>query len=564
MGSSFDTPRFGYVGIAIAVILLAALFRLSHLGSIPPGLFGDEAANGLVAASIRRLEQFPVYVEEPEETKWGSREPLYHYLMAGVFSAFGENATAIRLTSALVGIATVAVFLLVCLRLFDRRAAMLTAILLAVGKWHVIASRIGLRAILVPLWIVLVLWALEAAVRNRTLDRAIIFGVVLGLGFYTYPAFWVVPFCLVLVWMASRRNEATTRNGQRSAWSLLLIGTAAALVTMLPLIRYAAEKPDYFFARVARAGAFGADDRERTESLRDNAQKVLFMLHFRGDRNPRHDIPGEPLLDPLSGVLFLVGLYQVGKRAGLDHTRQVGLFAFWLLPLLPSALADSAPHALRALGAAPSVYLIAGLGWSRLSRVRIVGPIIALLAGIAIVGINYRDYFQRWATNPAVIAGFNTDAARFFEYIAEAAKTEDVYVSEYVYTSPQLRFLGLQTPDAWQTIADETAFVAHADRHRDRLFVSDGAEVNALIEWLYEKKAEVVGRYSVPSEGKGRIYRVRSEDLRKSLDDIDMRVIRRILDRSSSDAGRGWPDATPSCQAETRDGHSLHRETGEG
>lgn len=515
---------------ATVIVLLAAFFRLHRLDSIPPGLFGDEAANGLVAASIRRGEQFPVYVEEPEETKWGSREPLYHYSMAGVFSVFGEDATTIRLTSVLVGIATVAVFFLLCLRLFDLRIATFASILLAVGKWHVIASRIGLRAILVPLWIVLVLTALESAARNRTVPRATLLGVVLGLGFYTYPSFWMIPPCLILVWLAARKDEASPPDdpGRKASWPFLLASTAAALITMAPLIRYAVEKPDYYFARITRAGTF-AEDHEERESLRDNVQRVLFMLHFRGDRNPRHDIPGEPLLDPLTGVLFLVGLYQVGKGVGLDRSRRVGLLAFWLLPLVPSALADSAPHALRALGAAPAVCLIAGLGWSRVSRLRIVGPIVALAAGVAIAGINHRDYFQRWAANPAVIAGFNTDAIRFFEYIAEAAKTQDVYVSEYVYTSPQLRFLGLRSPSAWQPIADESAFVVRGGQTRDRLFVSDVAEVNALIEWLYGERAEVIHRYSVPEGGRGEVYRVRSNELRRSLDDVDATVIRRVL-----------------------------------
>jgi hypothetical protein len=262
------------------------------------------------------------------------------------------------------------------------------------------------------------------------------------------------------------------------------------------------------------------------------------MLHFRGDQNPRHNLPGEPLLDPVTGVLFLVGLYQVGKRAGLDRTRQVGLIAFWLLPLLPSALADSAPHALRALGAAPAVYLIAAFGWARLSRLRVVGPIVALAVGVAIVGVNFRDYFHRWATNPAVFAGFNTDAVRFFEYISAAAKTQDVYVSHYVYTSPQLRFLGLQSPDAWQPIADETAFIAHQGQNRDRLFVSDVAEVNALIERLYRGKVEVISRYSVPGGGAGRIYRVPADSLETSLGAMEAGLTRAILGRGIATTGR--------------------------
>jgi hypothetical protein len=161
--------------------------------------------------------------------------------------------------------------------------------------------------------------------------------------------------------------------------------------------------------------------------------------------------------------------------------------------------------------------------------VRVIGPIVALAAGVAILGTNYRDYFRRWASNPAVVAGFNTGAVRFFEYIAEAAKTQDVYVSQYVYTSPQLRFLGLRTPNAWQPIADENAFVARGGRNRDRLFVSDVPEVNALIEQLYDGKLEVISRYSVPGGSSGRVYRVSSESLRTSLDEAEAAMVGAVL-----------------------------------
>ena len=74
--------------------------------------------------------------------------------------------------------------------------------------------------------------------------------------------------------------------------------------------------------------------------LLDNAQRVLLMLHVRGDNNPRHNIPGAPQLDPITGALFVVGLLLVLRGSGLDAPRRVGVLAFWLLPLVPSAVSD--------------------------------------------------------------------------------------------------------------------------------------------------------------------------------------------------------------------------------
>src|SRR5262245_2240837 len=69
------------------VVALAVLYRTYALDLIPPGLFGDEAADGLVAAEIYDGHAFPLFIEEPAAIKWSSREPLYHYLVAAVFAA---------------------------------------------------------------------------------------------------------------------------------------------------------------------------------------------------------------------------------------------------------------------------------------------------------------------------------------------------------------------------------------------------------------------------------------------------------------------------------------------
>ena len=40
--------------------------------------------------------------------------------------------------------------------------------------------------------------------------------------------------------------------------------------------------------------------------LIDSFVKHLLMFNFRGDPNPRHNIPYDPMLDPLTGALFIV------------------------------------------------------------------------------------------------------------------------------------------------------------------------------------------------------------------------------------------------------------------
>ena len=74
----------------------------------------------------------------------GSREPLYHYWMAAVFRFFGVSQTSARLASALAGIATVVAFHALCRQWLGGHTAFIAAALLAVARWHVTMSRVGL------------------------------------------------------------------------------------------------------------------------------------------------------------------------------------------------------------------------------------------------------------------------------------------------------------------------------------------------------------------------------------------------------------------------------------
>lgn len=530
------------VRLLAPVLLLTALatfFRLHQLDTLPPGLFGDEAANGLQAAAILQGERLPIYIEEP--TKWGSREPMYHYLMAGVFAVFGISAMAVRLTSALIGMATVPLFYAVCRLVWGPRVALLAGALLAVMRWHVGVSRIGLRAVLAPLWVVLTLLALSTLLRHRTRRAAIALGIALGLGFYTYPAYWVVPPALLILLAAAVRRAGLHAVHHILPLAALALGTA--LVVAAPLIRYAIAKPDYFFARAARTATMSGNVSAGGASLRDNVQKVLFMLHLRGDANARHNLPNRPMLDPVTGGLFLLGLAELARRsAGREGESgeetgiaRVGALVFWLLPLLPSALSDSAPHALRAAGAIPAVCLISALGLAALMRLTgsrrtlAVGPATAAL--VAVSAFNYHAYFRQWGSSPAVAASFNADAVRFFGYCAGLAVANDLYASPRVSGAPQIRFLNLARHEAWHAL-DEGALVASGGAARDRVYASEAPALNALIEELYPH-AELLGKYTWEGHRTGRIYRVRAADLKASLDERQRALVRLLIEGST-------------------------------
>ncbi|MCX6019330.1 MAG: hypothetical protein NTZ50_12675, partial [Chloroflexi bacterium] len=86
----------------LLIMLIGAALRLCHIGALPPGLYHDEAFYGLDAAGVLNGNLaiwFPAN---------NGREGLFIYLLAASVAALGHTALALRLTAALIGIATIA------------------------------------------------------------------------------------------------------------------------------------------------------------------------------------------------------------------------------------------------------------------------------------------------------------------------------------------------------------------------------------------------------------------------------------------------------------------------
>jgi 4-amino-4-deoxy-L-arabinose transferase-like glycosyltransferase len=507
------------VALLVLVAAAAIFFRLHRIDEVPQGLFIDEAQDALDAAAIRRGESFPVMVEAGQ-VKGRTREPMLHYLMAGVFAVAGTSTHSIRLTVGLIGIVTVVLYYLLCDRLVGTRVAALAALFLAFSRWHVTMSRVGVRAVLTPLFIVLASLALERLVRRRSLSAAIVFGAVMGLGFYTYIAFWIVPFALV----ASTAVALATRSVrlQRSDVRLAAAALASFLIVMGPLLHYAATRPDYYFARSLRLSESLRASDDRGAELLDHVQQALFELHLRGDSAPMYNIPGEPLLDPVMGIVFLAGLYVVLKKFPLHPARHFALLAFWLLPLTPAILASPfGSAAMRSIGSVLSVCAIAAIGLDRVARLvagrRRLASIALLTAALAgSAAWNYRSYFQVWGQREDIAGSFTPDVTRFYAFSADLAAAADVYLSPYLYNTPNFLFFRLERPVPLQLLDGAAALTASEAQPRDRVFIVDAAPVAAMIQRLYPDH-QVVARYAVWGRSDGLVLRVAGGQLRRDL-----------------------------------------------
>src|SRR3954462_6504166 len=153
--------RHSYLVAVVAITLLAAFVRLYRIETFPPGLHGDEAWTGLDARRVLKEGWIGVYVGSALGQPSG---PLYW--TAAVFKVIGDGVLQLRLSMALLGIATVPLTYWAAQQMFDRRTALVSAVLMAFMGWHILFSRTAFMVTAQPLVEVVFLGLLFSAYKR--------------------------------------------------------------------------------------------------------------------------------------------------------------------------------------------------------------------------------------------------------------------------------------------------------------------------------------------------------------------------------------------------------------
>ncbi len=331
--------------------LLAAILRLYSLDRLPPGLYRDEAFNGLDALNVI-AGQRPVFFEANN-----GREPLFIYLTAASISLLGRSPLAVRLVAALLGTLTVPASYAMARQWLDRQGAVLTALLTAISFWHLNLSRIGFRAVGLPLFSALTLCFLARGLRRGRLSDFGLSGLFLGISLYTYLAARFLPLVLVawIVLSVLRRRPVN--------WAGYAALLAVALVIASPLLAYAGQHLDAFLSRSYQVSVLNPaiNQGDPGGTLLRHVIKTLGMFNLRGDFIPRHNMPLRPVFDPAMGIAFLLGLVLSVRSVWREPERGL-LVIFVLLMLVPTVMAEDAPHFLRSAGVLPVLFVFPALG----------------------------------------------------------------------------------------------------------------------------------------------------------------------------------------------------------
>ena len=459
LGGRLGYPSRTFVfSLLLIIILLALFFRLFHFSSLPFGTWFDEAEAGIQARRILQDPTFrPVFWEAINLPA-----PLL-YLFVFSFRLFGVSTPALRVISVLFGLGAVLFAYLFGRELGGRRWGLLLAFLVATMRWHVNFSRIAMTGIDTPFFEFAVLYFGLRASRSSRLQAIAWTGVFLGLGLSFYGAFRLFLLALILFvlgWILVTRIKglrAAAPSDQSSLLSrqvalrlgLLLVATWLAA---MPVAQFAWRHSEVFWLRTRTVSVLeNRDEPNLARALLQNTKKHLLMFNYRGDNNGRHNLPGAPMLDRLTAVLFAMGL-------GLAIARRDFASMFFLL-LLALGLAGGiftldfeAPQALRSIAALPAVVYFIALSldaiWLEFKwGAQITQPrysLILVAIGLGVIAVsNGAIYFGRQANDHAVWRAFSTAETLVGKKMSELGPDPIYYLSPVFTDHPSIRFHAL-------------------------------------------------------------------------------------------------------------------------
>ncbi|OGG00030.1 hypothetical protein A2153_05785 [Candidatus Gottesmanbacteria bacterium RBG_16_38_7b] len=372
--------------ILIAILLLAGFLRFYRLGSLPPSLYSDEAAQGYNAYSLFNSGRdehgrfWPVSLRSFGDWK----PPLPTLLMIPVIAVNGLNETSVRFPGAFLGTATVYLtYLLVKILLINfsgkNKIALLSSFILTVSPWHILQSR---AAMLVMVALFFLMLGTYLFLKGNRRMIYFLFGVFfLTLSVYAYYGLRLVtPLIFIILLFLSPRFF------YRKTW---LLSFLIIFSVILPLIIGYLNNPDVIFGRARTISVFydqGVNLRLWELTTQDGlssdplitrffhnrwylyGKQIVnnFFSHFdgrylflAGDQSQPFKIPGQGILLFIEVVFFPSGLYFLIKK---NLSRNYFLLFWLLISVLPAALTFMVPSSNRSFNAVFPYAVIISIG----------------------------------------------------------------------------------------------------------------------------------------------------------------------------------------------------------
>lgn len=414
--------RWQRLAPVVLLLLVAAALRLISLGSIPPGFSQAE----LETLSITERFQAGQIVVLGQPASGHGLETMFPIGQAMTASLLGDGLLTLRLPAVWIGLLTLALLYALARRLHGDRAALLATALMAVSLWPTLLSRLSLREVLVPPFMLLTLLAFANAFHLRqrvspdtpTTTGYTLLGVIIAASFYAhwFAFFLAIIVTLAVIYLFATRQPISRYAARASGFAMLV-----TLIVIIPYIATTLRLPDSN-SLVALRAAMSPD------SVFGSVVDGLGTLFARGDLNPATNLPGRPLLDPVTALLFVGGVIH-----GLRFWRRPAAFLpamAVLVALLPALLSTEPGSFLALVGALPLIFLLAGeagdhaLDWLAARRTSLAryAPLLAVLLVVGNLAWTARDLFDTWPRQPDVMSVYHASRGLLARYLEQTAR----------------------------------------------------------------------------------------------------------------------------------------------
>jgi 4-amino-4-deoxy-L-arabinose transferase-like glycosyltransferase len=389
-----------------AVMLIAFALRFYDLTGLPGAIWYDEAQNGNEAIDIMNGRLPGVFIGRLTEMP-----AMFFYIAAFFMKLFGTNLFSMRIISALLGSLSVLGFYFLCRRIFkDVPLALAGAFILCVTRWHITFSRVAFLGMQTLFLEVITMYFYILMLEKKDGFSAAAAGAAMGLNLYTFSSADFVPVIILAHLVLKSMFEGGKFIEKTMNAAGIMFGMF--VITSLPLAVYAENNLPAFLTRMHDLSIM--NDIKSTRSLEPLIQSIkshLLMFNYEGDYNGRHNLYKKPMLDMVTGVLFVVGLITAFTR------KEYALFAAWFAVSLGAGLLTisvEAPQAYRIIGIIPCVCIMVVIAIKEiramlyaLNRKKrwFVLLLAALLAAAAV--INIKQYYFEYPKEAATYMDFS-------------------------------------------------------------------------------------------------------------------------------------------------------------
>lgn len=385
-----------YSIVLFIIMIIAVILRTYRLESLPVGVSKSE------------LEFIGKFKEVGDLKKiWLGKNfnnGLYIFANSLIYRAFGLKVYYFRAFSALVGIGTVYLTYLFTKEWFNKQSAYIAGLLLAFSSWHITISRNIDPAVLQPLFILLIFYFASHAFRTKKLPFVFLSGIFLGLSVYISSAFLILPLLLLVAAVYFYFKNKKFLNVYIKEMSVV---SNVFLLVALPFFYSLFKRPYAFIGEYTFHGI---------ENSLYNFGDIIRSFFGKGISSNFHNLGNTPLIDPFTGVIFLIGIAYAILNWG--SRKNFFLLAWILIMSMPAVFSANFFNKIYVI--LPAIYILTAVTLDYLlsewfttfplnKKARMSMVLLVSFFFLLTFSYNYKKYFVAWAGSKQVKGVYSED-----------------------------------------------------------------------------------------------------------------------------------------------------------